>query len=327
MLKKVSVIIPVYNGEKYLKRCIDSALSQHGFDKDELEILLLNDGSIDSSKTIIDSYAAQYPKIIRKVHQKNCGVATTRNKGIAMSTGEYVIFLDQDDWIDSDYIKTFYQLINKSELDVVYGGYRRPNQDGVIRQSFIPSNTEYGKYIVMAAWAKIHRTGFLKENSITFFSNKIGEDSPFTISELHSSARWKRTDYVGYNWFFNEKSVSNTLQKELTSENILALEKLIKKLILVGGTSTYFQYFLLRTTVHYLLFAGRNTTKENFVECADKMFSIIESYFSEIYNTVTIFPGPKGEVLSVRVAICFMVFLRRTKLLPLFAKFYCRKAT
>src|SRR5664280_2880766 len=85
MTKRITVVIPVYNGASYLGRCIDSLLSQEGFEGTDLEIILIDDGSSDESASIIDQYATQEPGIVRAVHQANIGVARTRNKGIAVS--------------------------------------------------------------------------------------------------------------------------------------------------------------------------------------------------------------------------------------------------
>ena len=114
----ISVIIPIYNGEKHLRRCIDSVFA-NGFGV--LEILLLNDGSTDGSEAIIGEYEKTYPEVVRAFTHKNMGVAKTRNKGIESARGRYILFLDQDDWFDEGYIRTFYTAIENSGSDVVVG--------------------------------------------------------------------------------------------------------------------------------------------------------------------------------------------------------------
>ncbi|MGB4957407.1 MAG: glycosyltransferase family 2 protein [Candidatus Saccharimonas sp.] len=327
MTKKITVIIPVYNGEKYIERCVLSVLHQSNFDKNDIEIILINDGSSDDSLSILREMQKDNPDIVRVIDQKNAGVAKTRNRGIQLATGIYTIFIDQDDWIDKDYCETLYLSIAQDDLDVVCGGYRRPDISGNIRQVDLPSDTEYGKYIIMAAWAKIHKTSFLRKYTIEFFSNKFGEDSVFTIKEIGRTDKWKRINYVGYNWYFNESSVSNVAQQGFSRANIDSLKTLLRKLVEVGGKSRYnhdFWYFMLRTVVGYLLFSGKNISKEEFLHASQELFSELETLGPGLCKNRHLPFGPKGETIKARVAIGFIVLSYRAKLLSVVATLYCR---
>ena len=96
---KISIIIPVYNAEKYLKKCIDSVINQNVESK---EIILVNDGSIDNSQEIIDEYVAKYPDMIKAIKQENAGQAVARNVGIENASGEFLAFLDSDDYLEEN---------------------------------------------------------------------------------------------------------------------------------------------------------------------------------------------------------------------------------
>lgn len=97
----ISIVVPVYNAEKYIVKCMDSLINQtYG----NIEIIVINDGSKDRTKNILDKYALN-DKRIKIIHKENTGVSDTRNIGINISTGEYVCFVDADDWLDSDYIE------------------------------------------------------------------------------------------------------------------------------------------------------------------------------------------------------------------------------
>ncbi len=100
----VSVIIPVYNAQEGIKQCMDSLLNQSFTD---FEIILLNDGSTDNSLEVIKKYAADND-FIRVIDKENEGVAKTRNKGIQLANGKYIVFIDNDDFVDSDYLERFY---------------------------------------------------------------------------------------------------------------------------------------------------------------------------------------------------------------------------
>lgn len=117
---KLSVIVPVYNAEKYLKQCIDSILTQsYG----NMEIILVDDGSTDHSGEICDWYKNKY-KNVKTLHQKNAGVIAARRQGIQSSKGEYIGFVDSDDWIDSDMYQTLMLVAEEQNCDVVSMGYK-----------------------------------------------------------------------------------------------------------------------------------------------------------------------------------------------------------
>jgi IS5 family transposase len=113
---KVSIIIPVYNVENYLSECLDSAIGQ---DYENKEIIIINDGSTDGSRKIIDEYQGKHPHIIVK-HTKNQGQSAARNAGLLLASGDYVIFLDSDDWIESNTISSCLNKINEYKADIIF---------------------------------------------------------------------------------------------------------------------------------------------------------------------------------------------------------------
>ena len=125
-MKKISVIIPVYNTEKYLKRCFDSVIAQEYKD---LELVIINDGSTDNSEQLINEYKTKYPELISYYNKENTGVADTRNFGIKKSKGEYIMFLDSDDYIDTALLKNLEDYINKN-IDLIKFKLQRVNEEG-----------------------------------------------------------------------------------------------------------------------------------------------------------------------------------------------------
>lgn len=119
-MSKVSVIVPVYNAEKTLDRCVQSLISQDYLD---IEIILVNDGSRDESEKLCDFYKTQYPDRIITITQNNSGPAVARNKGIETSTGDYLAFLDADDYVDSSMFSTMVKRAQANEVDMVICGY------------------------------------------------------------------------------------------------------------------------------------------------------------------------------------------------------------
>ncbi|MCL1895432.1 MAG: glycosyltransferase family 2 protein [Clostridiales bacterium] len=316
----VSVIIPVFNGEKHLRRCIDSVFAC-GFEG--LEVLLLDDGSSDGSAGILEDYEKEHPGIVRVFTHKNMGVALTRNKGIGLARGKYILFLDQDDWFDKDYIHTFCQAIESSGADVVVGGYKRPDADGrIVLRRLLPGTGHY-RYITAAAWGKIHRTSYLIENDIEFFDNKIGEDVAFSMKEATLPGRFSFLPYVGYNWFLNKESVSETSYKGFR-ENV-GLFRYLEKL---GGfdyeDGRIEEYFVLKAAYYYLMHSGREGTPGKYKEAyAEVMGWIAGRYPAFLKNRFLNF-GLPGETLKVRLAVCILTMIHRAGAIGLFARLYCK---
>ncbi|WP_196602695.1 glycosyltransferase family 2 protein [Pectinatus frisingensis] len=133
----LSIIVPVYNLERYLNRCIESILGQTF---ENFQLILIDDGSIDSSGTICDYYGTKDSRV-QVLHQVNLGVSATRNKGIECSNGSYISFIDGDDWIDKDFYDTLMKkLLYHQDIDIIVSGYKKDFSDGVSVQNFKQSN-------------------------------------------------------------------------------------------------------------------------------------------------------------------------------------------
>ena len=313
----ISVIIPVYNAQDGIKRCVDSLLNQSFKD---FEIILLNDGSKDNSLNILKEYELKY-SFVRVIDKQNEGVAVTRNKGILLAEGEYIMFMDNDDFVDSDYIETFYQAIHEKNLDLVIGGYKRVNQDNQIIFSQDIQQSEWSKYIIMAPWAKIYRTEFLKTNNLEFFDYGIGEDIIFNLAAYKTTDKIGLLDYKGYNWYYNNQSISNTSQRGFSPEiDILVL---FSKILELGKPSELVVYYLKRYYVWYLLFSGKSSSDQEFIH----QYIRIKEWLKENKLISTISPLSKkvqGERFQTKISLIVFLSLEKLKLVPLFAKIYCK---
>lgn len=129
MDKKVTIIIPVYNAGANIEHCIQSILKQTSRD---FKVLLINDGSTDDSLIRITEYANRYPDIFKVLTHENMGVVETRHRGIKEADTEYIMFMDNDDFIDNDYVEVLLNEIEKTDSDIVITGYRRANFDKVL---------------------------------------------------------------------------------------------------------------------------------------------------------------------------------------------------
>lgn len=182
----ISIIVPVYNAEKYLRRCIDSILSQSFTD---FELILVDDGSTDRSPQICDEYATR-DKRIRLIHKKNGGVSAARNDGIDIAQGKFLTFVDSDDWVDEVYLECLYK--NKEYNYVISSFINEPN--GKIRK--LRSKTFVGErlkdYVSISylsngyPWGKLFNSKIIKDNSIKFKNIKVYEDLLFCLEYAHN---------------------------------------------------------------------------------------------------------------------------------------------
>lgn len=121
---KVSIIVPVYNVEKYLAKCLDSLINQT---LKEIEIVVVNDGATDNSPQIIEEYSKKEPRI-KVVNQENAGLSAARNSGINAATAEFMTFLDSDDWLDEDFVEKLYNAAINNNTDIAVGGMKRQRE-------------------------------------------------------------------------------------------------------------------------------------------------------------------------------------------------------
>lgn len=315
-MTKISIIIPVYNSEKYLKKCLDSILNQTYKD---FEVLVINDGSKDQSWKVMEEYQ-QKDKRILIYNQENMGVAKTRNKGIQLAKGEYVTFVDNDDYLKNDYLEQF---VNASlENDIVIGGYERVDTKGNVLHEFQLKNTYWAKYTFITPWARIFKRSYLLENHIEFLSSPIGEDIYFNL-QAYKSDKIKVIPYNGYCWLYNEESVSNTVHKGFNEK--VDISKFLDLIYPLKNKENeeYFIYYYYRFGIWYLMYSGREATKYKFMEEYQK----IKKWNQENKVKMNIFPFSsklKGEKLSLRLYVLIFHWLDKLHFMKLFASIYCK---
>ena len=194
---KISVIIAAHNTENYIKKCLDSVLNQT---LKEIEIIIIDDASTDSTSNIIIEYESKYPNIIYKRLEKSCGPGTARNKAISIATGKYISFIDSDDWIDLNYLQYMYERAESVGADIVASGQIREfdyykkhpiykcyyNQEytlsGDIAFRIMTNEYQYGIKFIPSALNKIYNRSFIIENSLFFAENIYFEDQPFSYT-------------------------------------------------------------------------------------------------------------------------------------------------
>lgn len=323
MRKKISIIIPVYNGEKYINRCLDSVLCQTF---EEYEILAINDGSQDKSLEILRGYEKNNPGRMKVITQENRGVAETRNRGIQLAKTKYLMFIDQDDFIDPDFCETYYAAAEEGDYDIVLGGFKRPGTGNRMVNKYVPlKDTPYAPYVCTGLWAKLHKTSFVKEHRISVFHTPYGEDIAFTLHEYTKTKNIKVLEgYVGYSWLYNQESVSNTSQKKI-------LNMLPFHLILLDETKKYdishsaeHEYYILQTVVFFLLWSGRSAKSVDFMYVYREVLVWLNKNYPRFQDNKYIFLGPSGAPKLNRLSIGGFMLMHRLHIVWLFAKVYCK---
>lgn len=325
-MNKVSIIIPVYNASKYIEKCVESFIKGV---YQNIEIILINDGSTDNSQEVIKNLEKKYPNKIKVYSQENCGVAKTRNKGITYATGKYIMFADNDDYVDNDYVERLVNAAEEKDYDYVLSSFKRVDTKGKILYQKKYQDLPWTYYMFVTPWAKIFKRKFLIENDIKYMDVPVGEDIYFTMNANWKSKNKKIISYAGYNWLYNETSISNTVHKKHSSNNAKKLEKLFEELLKCyeknreNVNKNEIRYFLLKTLIWYSLYSTKESDVNSLYKDYKKLKSLCDKEFSDIYKGVSIFK-PKGESLKVRIIIKIVVILDKIKLLKPVLKLYAK---
>ena len=216
---KISVIIPVYNTGNYLKKCLDSILNQT---LKEIEIIIVNDGSSDNSLDIIKRYMKKNKNIIL-INKENGGQGSARNMGISRATGEYISFVDSDDFIDEEMLEEMYLTAKENDSDIVICNISDLNEkSGSTRDVSLNlkedvSIQEAILYSVPSVVNKIYRRELLQDNKL-FFNEKIWyEDFPYSIQLLVHAKKIKFINKPFYHYFHR---IQSTMHNQNISKNL-----------------------------------------------------------------------------------------------------------
>lgn len=243
-MPKVSTILPVYNVESYLRQCLDSIIMQT---LEDIEIICVNDGSTDNSLEILQEYKNKDSRI-KIINQENRGQGVARNIALENITGDYIGFVDPDDYISPNMYKTLYETAIKHNCDIVEESFYIKNE---IRNYLkkrknklnLPKNKTFNykvkkNYVFspnLAIWNKLYKTSFIKENDIKFFETKKGEDIIFTIKSRVLASKIVYIDNADYYYRIKKdnvpKSYKNTSPIDELNRQIKFLDKIKNALI------------------------------------------------------------------------------------------------
>jgi glycosyltransferase involved in cell wall biosynthesis len=223
----LSIIIPVFNDEKNISRCIDSVLSQTYTD---FECLIIDDGSTDKTSSICDEYSKKDSRI-KVFHKKNEGISKTRQYGIDHANGEYIYFIDSDDWIESSFVSCMIVIINNNKHDLIFFDYiKNYTNNKNIYKSQNPFSLDNNliiklileKKILSCTWNFLYKKEYIINNKV-FFNKKInyGEDTLFILELMLKNPNIFYINKAYYHHFINESSYTRTNLKQKYKDRIL----------------------------------------------------------------------------------------------------------
>ena len=235
---KVSVIIPAYRVEQYLHRCVDSVVAQSLRD---IQIIIVNDGSPDRSPEICREYEKADPRVC-VINKKNGGLASARNAGLRQANGEYIFFLDADDWIDPNTLEELYRIARSYQVDFVRFrpmtahwpgiedgtmcnfGNEECMKEGLFDRSFIEevllprlfATPELQLGVIVAAWRSLYRRSFLAEHALCFEEEvRYSEDTLFSAKVVMAASKFYYLDGPRYyHYFYNPASITRSYRED-----------------------------------------------------------------------------------------------------------------
>lgn len=331
----VSVIIPVYNVERYLAKCIDSVLEQTF---EDYEIVLVNDGSTDGSRKIIQKYRENYPDKVKAYDKENGGLSSARNYALDRVKGEYVTFLDSDDYIDRDYLQVLYSAAKENDSDMVCGGQKKVASDGSTLACLSYPLKKNPNTILrrLNISGKLYRRSYIEKHNMRFADGKIYEDDPFNLVMLFLAKNFKLIGYEGYNQLVREGSITSK-KIDVSKMPYDALEKSIAYVtehkdevpeydVFEYTVLSFFTYFIFQANKKHMYIKRskeRKSDVKTVLEFCHFTVRILETYMPSYYKNqhVSLLKNRDLQLLQ-RLGVWGYVHLCKYKMLRPFTSLY-----
>ena len=312
MNKKVSIIIPVYNAEKFLDKCIESLQNQT---YKNLEFVFVDDGSKDNSVNILKKYAKK-DKRIKIIKQKNAGPGPARNNGMKQSTGDYLTFVDSDDTIDSDYIEQL--MTHIKDNDMILCGFQRVDSNGKVVGKKVPSEKLIDCFRLPATLCKLYRSSIIKENNIEFPPGKVGEDLIFASKFYSKANKMTSINYIGYNYLVNTSSITQNIDDSLTNKLVRVVKEIDEcyNLDKYGDLSLY---FYLKTLIINLLIYPKKRSFDDYYQTYQESFKWLENKYKELNRKIKL-KWYHGEEFKINIFINIFILCRKLHIIKPFLK-------
>ena len=304
--KKISVIVPIYNTENYLRKCVDSLLCQT---YESLQIILVNDGSKDASPEICDEYARQ-DKRITVVHKANGGLSSARNAGLEVAEGQYIGFVDSDDYVAPQMYEKLIEAITNNDCDIANVMYERVDENGITSPSPVPHKEDeiiqakdFVRELMMHTGDVSVCTKLFKRelfDTVKFGEGKLNEDLLFMLEAFSHIKSVAFVGYVGYYYFIRSGSISSGYGKaviDMVGNSLVAKEFVLKHFPSLKREASRFA--LYQHMAYLLLVPKEQANKTNLVYKGAKKY-IRRNIWKNLFNKCL---RSKDRIILILLAI------------------------
>ena len=312
----VSIIIPVYNVEKYIRRCLRSIFAQSFQD---FEVICVEDAGVDGSFEILEEFAEKYPDKMHIIsNEENIGPGRSRDKALANAKGEYICYIDADDYILPDYLAVYVAKMQETGVDAVIGGYRVDN-NGKLTMHKVKDNA-WACVTYVTAWARLYRRDFVVKNHMRFERFTCLEDMYFNLMGYINRMKYcVMPDYTGYIHSVNEQSVTARSRDDRNEDATKYVRDVFDKLQAVcdfKGLSQnmrwMLQYAYVANLVNALVVYSRGVGREEMSKRLDAGFDDFERRFPDYKKNpyLGVF-GPSGQTAKIRAGVGTVMGLKK----------------
>lgn len=327
----VSVIIPVYNGEKYIQNVTNTVMGQtYG----NIELIMINDGSKDDSAAILQQIQSDNAeKGIKIIQQENQGICRTRNCGLDLATGEYVMFMDQDDTMKSDCVEQLVNVMEQENADMAIGGFDLIDSEGRKLENWkLDPKYIWSKFRINAPWGRLFKRQIVETHNIRFMETKISEDFYFNYLYMSYCNKIAVTEYVGYGWLYNEKSESHSNMSQFAEDrNPLVMMTRLQKNMKVPNIleNEYVEYAMVKHIIWYLFYVAKSMQTKDLLKMHQNCIQWLETYYpgykrNKLFSICVHFNEPMGEAFKTRMIVKVGVLLERLGILKNILKVYSK---
>ena len=311
----VSIIVPVYNVERYICQCLDSLVNQSYSD---YEVICVDDCSPDGCGAILDSYGKRF-EFIRVVHNSaNLGLGLSRGVGVNEARGDFIMFVDSDDYVSPDYVERYMSEMEKDPVEMLVGGYLRDSDGNISRHKV--SDSVWSTLTYPVAWAKLFSRSVFADRGLSFSATWGAEDIFFSLCAYSEGIRYRVFEYEGYYYRKNRSSITGSMNHNNDNEKII--ESIYREYFslydikaLSEDKQRVIEYVYMTNMLNSLISFGRKCGLRKMKKKRAYVFDHIEMHFPDYLNNPYIgILKPRGQKLTIRLAVGVCMGLRRVGL-------------
>lgn len=308
--------MPVYNGVRFLEDSVHGIAAQ---DHPDIEFIAVDDGSEDGSyELLLKLTEGMNAKVIRK---ENGGISSARNMGLDNATGDYILFVDQDDSIPEGYVSGLLKAAQDKDSDLVIGGTLQ-RQKGKMSARNLAEGERFSLYRNTSPWGRIYSRSLIEGRGIRFMDTRVSEDFYFNIVAITNAVNPQVIKQSGYIWTIDDKSESHSNMSRLeggrTDDVIRLLDRSVADMN-SDKRDINIDYMLLKHCVWYLLFTCKGSSKEDIKDTHSRMISWLEGNVEDYLRCCNMKAGhPRGETFKIRFTVRTAMLMQRMGLLLTF---------